>query len=51
MGKIISIGTEVPKYRHNQAGLLAFMEGAYGADEKQRRVLKYLYEHSGIDNR
>jgi len=27
------------------------MEGAYGAGEKERRILKYLYEHSGIDTR
>ncbi len=51
MGKIIAIATEVPEYKHGQAGLLAFMEGAYGADEKQRRILKYLYDHSGIDTR
>jgi len=51
LSKIISIATEVPQYKHTQKSLLEFMEGAYGAGEKERRILKYLYEHSGIDNR
>ncbi len=51
MAKIISIATEVPQYKHTQKSLLEFMEGAYGAGEKEKRILKYLYEHSGIDNR
>jgi predicted naringenin-chalcone synthase len=51
MPRIISIATEVPAYCHTQQHLLQFMEGAYGAGEKERRILKYLYEHSGIDTR
>lgn len=51
MAKIISIATEVPEYQHTQQHLLEFMERAYGADEKQKRILGYLYSHSGIDTR
>ena len=51
MSKIISIATAVPAYKHKQEQLLAFMEGAYNADEKQKRILGYLYGHSGIDTR
>lgn len=36
---------------HEQADLLHFMEGAYNADEKQKRILSYLYKHSGIETR
>lgn len=51
MAKIISIATEVPAHQHTQQHLLEFMEGAYDADEKQKRILGYLYRHSGIDTR
>ena len=51
MAKIISISTEVPEYKHTQGRLLEFMEGAYGGGEKESRILRYLYSHSGIDTR
>jgi len=51
LAKIISIATAVPEYKHTQQHLLEFMEGAYGADEKQKRILSYLYNHSGIETR
>ena len=51
MAKIISIATEVPPYKHTQEHLLEFMNGAYSAGEKERRILSYLYKHSGIDTR
>ena len=51
MAKIISIATEVPAYKHTQQHLLEFMEGAYSADDKQKKILRYLYRHSGIDTR
>ena len=51
MPKIISIATEVPEFMHTQQHLLEFMEGAYSADEKQSRILSYLYRHSGIETR
>ena len=51
MAKIISIATEVPQYKHTQQHLLEFMEGAYNAGEKEKKILSYLYRHSGIDTR
>ncbi len=51
MAKIISIATEVPAYKHTQQHLLEFMEGAYGAGDKEKRILGYLYRHSGIETR
>jgi predicted naringenin-chalcone synthase len=51
LAKIISIATAVPAYQHKQGSLLSFMEAAYGAGEKEKRILSYLYSHSGIDTR
>ena len=51
MAKIISISTEVPSYKHTQQHILEFMEGAYSAGEKEMRILRYLYGHSGIETR
>ncbi len=51
MAKIISIGTSVPQFRHTQQQLLEFMEGAYEAGIREKRILGYLYKHSGIDFR
>lgn len=51
MAKVISISTQVPEYKHTQQHLLEFMEGAYGANDKQKKILGYLYRHSGIDTR
>ena len=51
MAKIISIATEVPAHIHKQEDLLEFMKGAYGAGEKENRILSYLYKHSGIETR
>jgi predicted naringenin-chalcone synthase len=51
LAKIISISTVVPAYQHKQADLLQFMERAYDADDTQKRILRYLYQHSGIETR
>ena len=51
MAKIISIGTSVPQYKHTQQQLLEFMEGAYNAGLREKRILSYLYKHSGIESR
>ncbi|MBS1567103.1 MAG: type III polyketide synthase [Bacteroidetes bacterium] len=51
MSKIISIGTAVPAWRHEQETILGFMERVYVPDEKQRRILKFLYHQSGIRTR
>lgn len=51
MSKIISIGTAVPAWRHEQASILQFMQQVYAFNESDRRKLRYLYHHSGIENR
>ncbi|RYY22055.1 MAG: type III polyketide synthase [Chitinophagaceae bacterium] len=51
MSKIISIGTANPAYRHHQSQILEFMQMVYAFGETDRRKLKFLYHHSGIDSR
>ncbi len=51
MAKIISISTVVPEHCHRQEDILHFMENAYKADGGQKRILRYLYGHSGIETR
>jgi predicted naringenin-chalcone synthase len=50
MSKIISIGTAVPKYGTRQSTILNFMQAAYN-DETASRMLKILFDHSGINAR
>jgi predicted naringenin-chalcone synthase len=50
MSKIISIGTEVPKYGTPQTSILDFMLDAYNDDAASRK-LKILFNHSGIKTR
>lgn len=51
MSKIISIGTAVPAYCHQQMDLLHFMQGVYALTETDNRKLRFLYTHSGIQQR
>jgi alkylresorcinol/alkylpyrone synthase len=51
LAKIVSIATEVPAHKHTQQSLLEFMEGAYNAGEREKRILRHLYSHSGIETR
>lgn len=51
LAKIISIATAVPAHKHTQQNLLEFMEGAYGAGEREKRILRHLYTQSGIETR
>ena len=51
MAKIISIGTAVPPYRHEQKEIFKFMENAFGLDKDEARKLGFLYRHSEIQNR
>jgi predicted naringenin-chalcone synthase len=51
MAKIISVATALPAYKHTQQHLLNFMTGAYEAGDREKRILNYLYQHSGIDAR
>lgn len=51
MSKIISIGTALPAYKHQQSDILGFMQGIYAMNEADRRKLKFLYHQSGIGSR
>lgn len=51
MADIISIATTVPEFCHKQSDIFHFMQDIYGLDEGDKRKLKFLYDHSGIDAR
>jgi len=51
LSKIISIGTALPAYRHRQQDIHKFMETVLAMDATENRKLKFLYNHSGIENR
>lgn len=51
MADILSIATAVPAYCHRQGDILHFMQDVYGLQKQDRRKLKFLYDHCGIDKR
>jgi predicted naringenin-chalcone synthase len=51
LSKIISIGTAVPAYCHQQIDILQFMQTIYAANETDKRKLRFLYQQSGIKQR
>lgn len=51
MSKIISIGTAVPGFRHEQSSILQFMQRIYAFNEAEKRKLRFLYNQSSIDTR
>jgi predicted naringenin-chalcone synthase len=51
LSKIISIGTALPQYRHEQETILQFMQNLYGMDDVEKRKLRFLYRQSGIKAR
>ena len=51
MSKIISIGTAVPLYCHQQMDILHFMQNVYAFSDGDRRKVAFLYKHSGIKQR
>ncbi len=51
MADIISIATSVPDHCHKQSDILHFMQDIYSLDDADKRKLKFLYDHSGIDTR
>ncbi|MBI3883789.1 MAG: type III polyketide synthase, partial [Sphingobacteriales bacterium] len=51
MSKILSLGTAVPAFKHNQESILNFMENVYAVQETDKRKLKFLYRQGGIDTR
>lgn len=51
MANIISIGTAVPEYCHQQPAILQFMQKAYKLAKDDSRKLAFLYNHSDINKR
>lgn len=51
MSKIIAIGTAVPAWQHRQDDIFDFMQRMYALGESEKRKLKFLYRHGGIDTR
>ena len=51
MSKIVSIGTAVPAWKHQQNDILDFMQRVYAPAEADKRKLRFLYRQSGIDTR
>jgi len=51
LSKIISIATSVPQFRHQQEDILHFMQGVYAMPDTDKRKMRFLYHHSGIDIR
>ena len=51
MSKLISIGTALPAYKHEQEDILHFMQRVYAMGEPEKRKLKFLYHQSAINNR
>jgi predicted naringenin-chalcone synthase len=51
LSKIISIGTAVPTYCHQQTDILQFMQTVYASTETDKRKLRFLYQQSGIKQR
>ena len=51
MADIISIATAVPDHCHKQSDILHFMQGIYALNDVDKRKLKFLYDHSGINTR
>ncbi len=51
MSKIVSIGTAVPEYGHEQQKISEFMSRVYAINETEKRKLRFLYKYSGIQTR
>jgi predicted naringenin-chalcone synthase len=48
LSKIISIGTAVPSYKHEQSSIMQFMQDVYALDPVEKRKIRFLYHQSGI---
>lgn len=51
LSKIVSIGTAVPGYCHQQMDIFHFMRNVYALNDVEARKLKFLYTQSGIRQR
>jgi predicted naringenin-chalcone synthase len=51
LSTIVSIGTALPSYCHQQTDILRFMQQVYAANETDARKMRFLYQQSGISKR
>jgi predicted naringenin-chalcone synthase len=51
LSQIISIGTAVPSFCHQQMDILNFMQTVYAVTEADKRKMRFLYKQSGINRR
>ncbi|MBC7946457.1 MAG: type III polyketide synthase [Chitinophagaceae bacterium] len=51
MSNILSIGTAVPAFKHQQDEILDFMQSVYALGEGEKRKLRFLYRQCGIETR
>lgn len=51
MSKIVSIGTALPAYCHQQTDILSFMQQVYALPPAEARKLRFMYGQSGIAQR
>ena len=51
LSKILSIGTAVPAFCHQQMDILGFMQTVFALPETEKRKMRFLYQHSGINQR
>jgi predicted naringenin-chalcone synthase len=51
LSKLVAIGTAVPAYKHPQDKILDFMQRVYALNEAEKRKLRFLYHHGGIETR
>jgi predicted naringenin-chalcone synthase len=51
LSKIVSIGTAVPDYCHQQSDIMHFMQNVYATNEVDKRKMRFLYGQSGIKQR
>jgi len=51
LSKIVSIGTAVPSFCHQQMDILQFMQLVYAGSDAERRKLRFMYSQSGIQQR
>ena len=51
MSKIVSIGTAVPAYCHQQMEIMEFMQKVFAVQEADKRKMRFLYKNCGISQR
>jgi len=51
LSKIVSTGTAVPAFCHQQSDILQFMQNVYAVNEIDKRKMRFLYQQSAIEQR